>query len=89
MYKTRISKWGLRKNFTLVELEAFASTVSHFVEAGQDVPTALVDNREVPIERIKRHFSGFLQCGNKRHSDVELGLHKDLTRGMAILFAQG
>ncbi len=73
MYKTRIPTWGLRKNFTLAELKAVATTSSHFVEAGLNIPLALIDNREVPVERVKRHFSAVLLPPNSRSSDVKTG----------------
>ncbi|KIW73770.1 hypothetical protein PV04_01863 [Phialophora macrospora] len=62
MYKHRISKWGLKKNFRLEELEAVASTLGHFVQAGLNPPNAIIDNREVPIERAKRHFKASFRC---------------------------
>ncbi|KAJ9607144.1 hypothetical protein H2200_008216 [Cladophialophora chaetospira] len=61
MYKHRISQWGFKKNFKLEELEVVASTASHFVRAGLTVPTAIIGEREVPIERAKRHFRTFFQ----------------------------
>ena len=61
MYKHRITRWNLKKNFKLKELEAVALTVGHFTKAGLKAPTANIDDREVPIERAKRHFPSLLK----------------------------
>ncbi|KAJ9604730.1 hypothetical protein H2200_010844 [Cladophialophora chaetospira] len=64
MYKVRIAKWCLRKNFKNQELEAAASTVSHFVKAGLNAPQPIIDNRKVPIKRAKRHFKAYFKSDN-------------------------
>ncbi|EXJ63900.1 hypothetical protein A1O7_00235 [Cladophialophora yegresii CBS 114405] len=68
MYKLRISKWGLKKSFRREELEAAASILGHFVRAGLNPPTAMIDNRKVPIERAKRHFRASFCCEDEPSS---------------------
>jgi hypothetical protein len=80
MYKHRISKWGLKKNFRLEELEAVASTVGHFVQAGLNPPTAMIDNRKVPIERAKRHFKASFLCGDQLSSGGKMTPPKETSR---------
>jgi tetratricopeptide (TPR) repeat protein len=80
MYKHRISKWGLKKNFRLEELEAVASTLGHFVQAGLNPPTAMIDNRKVPIERAKRHFKASFLCGDQLSSGGKLAPPKESSR---------
>lgn len=56
MYKTRISKWGLEKYFKKEDLGAVAKTLEPFARAGLRIPSAVVNKREVPTNRVKRHF---------------------------------
>ncbi|ETI27808.1 hypothetical protein G647_00257 [Cladophialophora carrionii CBS 160.54] len=68
MYKHRISKWGLKKSFKLEELEAAASVLGYFARAGLNPPTAMIDNRKVPLERVKRHFKASFGGGEQLSS---------------------
>ncbi|OCT53291.1 hypothetical protein CLCR_09658 [Cladophialophora carrionii] len=72
MYKHRISKWGLKKSFKLEELEAAASVLGHFARAGLNPPTAMIDNRKVPLERVKRHFKASFGGGEQLSSSRKM-----------------
>ncbi|KIW99621.1 uncharacterized protein Z518_11034 [Rhinocladiella mackenziei CBS 650.93] len=56
MFKLRIERWNLKKNFKLEELEIAAKTAQAFIQAGLNPPQPIVNNREVPLDRAKRHF---------------------------------
>jgi tetratricopeptide (TPR) repeat protein len=61
MYKLRISKWGMKKNFKRDEHEQVALRLQHFAAAGFDLPETFVDGKIVPISRVKRHFGNKLK----------------------------
>ncbi|KAL6245438.1 hypothetical protein RBB50_007437 [Rhinocladiella similis] len=56
MYKTRLRKWKIRKNFKRQELALAATTAEPFWKAGLDPPPIALNNRMVPMDRVKRHF---------------------------------
>ncbi|KIV80413.1 hypothetical protein PV11_07913 [Exophiala sideris] len=56
MYKGRLNKWNLRKNFTKDELAAAANKAELFVTAGMRPPSMQIDDRTIPMDRVKRHF---------------------------------
>lgn len=56
MYKLRISKWGMKKNFKRDEHEQVALRLRHFAAAGLELPETFIDGKVVPIRRVKRHF---------------------------------
>ncbi len=75
MFKHRIKQWNLRKNFKLKELGAVAKAVEPFIQAGLPAPTAILEAREVPMSRAKRHFKESFQtsasprqCYSKRRA---------------------
>ncbi|KAK5331412.1 hypothetical protein LTR93_000415 [Exophiala xenobiotica] len=61
MYKMRLDKWGLRKNFKMTQLAAAADVVEPFYRVGLNPPKLLVDNRELPVKLVRRHFADRLQ----------------------------
>lgn len=64
MCKLRIKRWNLRKNFRMDGLGAVATTVQPLIEAGFTPPTAIVNDRKVPIERVRRHFGSALRISD-------------------------
>jgi hypothetical protein len=61
MYKMRLDKWGLRKNFKMEQLAAAADVVKPFYRVGLNPAKLRVDNRELPLKRVRRHFADLLQ----------------------------
>ncbi|KAK7892853.1 hypothetical protein LTR67_007090 [Exophiala xenobiotica] len=79
MYKMRLDKWDLRKNFKLTQLAAAADIVKPFYRVGLNPPKMRVDNRELPVKRVRRHFPDLLQesnplCESRKHRDTPKGL---------------
>jgi len=54
MYKLRISKWRLKKNFKRSEYEQVALRLRPFLDVGLDLPETLIDGKAVPLKRVKR-----------------------------------
>ena len=61
MYKLRLNKWDFKKNFKLPELAAAADAIKPFYRAALNPLKMRVDNREVPVKRVRRHFPNLLQ----------------------------
>ncbi|KAK5489730.1 hypothetical protein LTR55_004249 [Exophiala xenobiotica] len=81
MYKMRLDKWGLRKNFKMTQLAAAADVVEPFYRVGLNPPKLLVDNRELPVKLLRRHFADRLQeskplleSWKHRHTPKDLNL---------------
>ncbi|KAK5196430.1 hypothetical protein LTR92_003975 [Exophiala xenobiotica] len=80
MYKRRLDKWDLRKNFNMTQLAAAADVVEPFYRVGLNPPKLLVDNRELPVKLVRRHFADRLQKSNpllesRKHRHTRKGLH--------------
>jgi hypothetical protein len=80
MYKMRLDKWGLRKNFKMTQLAAAADVVKPFYRVGLNPPKMLLDNRELPVKRVRRHFADRLQESNhllesRKHRHTRKGLN--------------
>lgn len=65
MYKLRLKKWGFQKNFKKIELAAAADAVRPFCKSGIAAPSLIVGQREVPMDRLKRHFGETLRSPHR------------------------
>lgn len=63
MYKLRIGKWHMKKNFKRREHEQVALRLQPFADAGLNLPEALIEGKAVPLRRVKRHFRNELKLG--------------------------
>ncbi|KAK6382941.1 hypothetical protein LTS17_003611 [Exophiala oligosperma] len=67
MYKLRLKKWGLQKYFKKIELAAAADSVRPFYKSGIAAPRPTVGQREVPIDRMKRHFPESFRAATRQN----------------------
>ncbi|KIW16338.1 hypothetical protein PV08_06389 [Exophiala spinifera] len=75
MYKLRLKKWRLQKNFKKIELAAAADAVRPFCRSGIATPCLTVDQRSIPIDRVRRHFGEDLRSPRKPYASgsIQLG----------------
>ncbi|KAK5452349.1 hypothetical protein LTS15_007415 [Exophiala xenobiotica] len=81
MYKRRLDKWDLRKNFNMAQLAAAADVVEPFYRVGLNPPKLLVDNRELPVKLVRRHFADRLQESKPL---VEPRKHRHTLKGLNL-----
>jgi tetratricopeptide (TPR) repeat protein len=54
MYKTKITQWGLRKNYTAAEKEHLARVFKEHRDSGKGIPPLTLRNRPAKLDRIRR-----------------------------------
>jgi tetratricopeptide (TPR) repeat protein len=54
MYKTKITHWGLRKNYTAAEKEHLARVFKEHRDSGKGIPPLTLRNRPAKLHRIRR-----------------------------------
>src|ERR1700730_1709769 len=54
MYKTKITQWGLKKNYTAAEKEHLARVFKGHHDSGKGIPPLTLRNRPAKLDRIRR-----------------------------------
>jgi tetratricopeptide (TPR) repeat protein len=54
MYKTKITQWGLKKNYTAAEKEHLARVFKEHRDSGKGIPPLTLGNRPAKLDRIRR-----------------------------------
>src|SRR5271168_3282634 len=54
MYKTKITEWKLKKNYTAAEKEQFARDFKAHRDSGKGIPPLTLRNRPAKLDRIRR-----------------------------------
>jgi tetratricopeptide (TPR) repeat protein len=54
MYKTKITHWGIRKNYTAAEKEHLARVFKEHRDSGKGIPPLTLRNRPAKLDRIRR-----------------------------------